>query len=273
MLEGPLKASRFGLNLPHQDAFWYLWCMNHTKRPGVHHESWFPLYARGSSRGKFSRSIGPDRSAANASAASVETSATLGGDHRSHDTSLARTWQNGRWWTGFALECLLICALGGVDADQARRFAPDGSRLGRECGGTCLYWTSPRHQGPDSRSLQHCSSLFGLGQSGYRGGDALGDPASASLWLCRRGGDVVRHHGAGIADWLSQRTGHSQRAGAALWPRLDTAPKTWHSGPQSAFGTGGNDFAFRQRTPSFYQGSRRKTHGADPDIDRSRRLV
>src|SRR5688572_19324867 len=144
MLEGLPKPSRFGLNLPHQDAFWYLWFMTNTKRPGAHHESWFPLYARGLSRGKFSHSTCPDRGVANPSAAAAETGSTLGDDHRSHDTSLARTWQKCRWWTGLALGCLLVCAIGGADADPEFRFASDGSLLGREWGGACVYWASPR---------------------------------------------------------------------------------------------------------------------------------
>src|SRR5688572_4253070 len=173
--------------------------MTNTKRPGAHHESWFPLYARGSSRGNGSRSTGPDRGVTNPSAVAVETGSTLGDDHRSHGTSLARTWQKCRWWTRLALGCFLVCAIGGADADQACRFAPDGNLLGRECGGACVYWASPRCPSPDSRPLQHRSSLCSLRQSWYRGGDALGDQASASLWLCRRRGALIGHHGAGVA--------------------------------------------------------------------------
>jgi hypothetical protein len=182
--------------------------MNRTKRPGESHESGFPLYARGSSRGKFKHAIGSDRGFADSSPPGVETGSALGGHHRGHDTSLACPWQKRRWWTWVALGCLLICALGGVDADQAFRFAPDGSLLGRECGGAGVYWTPPRRPGPDSRSLQHRSGLWGIGPSGHRRGEPLGDPASAWLWLCRRGGDIIGHHGAGVGHWLPQRTGH-----------------------------------------------------------------
>jgi hypothetical protein len=39
-----------------------------------------------------------------------------------------------------------------------------------------------------------------------------------TFWLWQRGGSVGRHHSAGTAHWLSQRTGHLAGAGTALWP-------------------------------------------------------
>src|SRR5688572_25262538 len=176
--------------------------MNAITRPGGYHESRFLLYARGLSRGKFNPSAGPDRGVTDPPPSGVETVTALGSDQRSDDASLARPRQKRRWWARFALGCLLICALGGADADQRLRFAPDGSLLGREWGGTCLYWASSRGPSPDSRSLQHSSGLCGIGQSRYRRGYALGDQASPCLWLCRRGGDLVGHHGTGVGHWL-----------------------------------------------------------------------
>src|SRR5688572_9161435 len=106
--------------------------MKATQGPGAHHERWFPFYARGLSRGKFSRSTRPGRGVADPSAVVVETSFALGGDYRGHDAPLAPQRQKCRWWAGIALGCLLICALGGADADQGLRFASDGSLFSRE---------------------------------------------------------------------------------------------------------------------------------------------
>ncbi len=59
------------------------------------------------------------RGFADPSPADVETGPALGSDPRSDDASLARPWQKRRWWTWVALGCLLICALGGADADHS----------------------------------------------------------------------------------------------------------------------------------------------------------
>src|SRR5918999_1315006 len=135
MLEGPPQAPKPAWNCPFEVPSGMSGVMETITRPGAHHESPSPLYARGLSRGKSQCSACPDRGLTSPSPAGVETGPALGSDQRSDDASLARPWQKRRWWTWVALGCLLICALGGAHADQAFRFAPDGGLPGRERGG------------------------------------------------------------------------------------------------------------------------------------------
>ena len=207
----------------------------------------------------------PDRSVTLPSAAAAQAGVALGGHHRGDDAALASKWQKRRWWAGFALGCVLICTVGGADADQGLRFASDGSVCGRERGGAGVHWTSPRGQGSDSRPLQHRPGLCGSGQSGDRRGQPLGAPGGASLWLCRRGEFVGRHHGAGTPHWLSQRTGHLAGAGPTLWPRLDAVEKARRSGTRQRPGSGADDLALGQRTSPVYHGQSGQTPGVDPD--------
>src|SRR5215216_4619828 len=245
--------------------------MEPITRPGDHHESWGSFYDRGLFRGKPNRSTRPDRGLAYPSVAVVETCFAVGHTHRGDDAPLAPARQKRRWGAGLALGCLLVCALGRADAHQGLRFAPDGSLRGRERGGARLHWTSARSSGADARPFQHRPSLRGSGQGGNRRGQPPGDQGGAPLWLCRRGQSVDRYHGPGVAHWLSQRTGYFAGAGPTLWPGLDPDATARDCGTRQGSGSGADDLALRQRTPSFYLGQSGQTPGVDPDIARGRR--
>ena len=124
--------------------------------------------ARGLSRSKRKRPTRADRSFAHPSAALIEAGFALGRDHRDDDAALAPARQKRRGRAGLALGCLLICALGGADADQGLRLAPDGSLLGRERRGAGVHWASARCQGADARPLQHRPGVCGARQGGGR---------------------------------------------------------------------------------------------------------
>src|SRR6266550_1824127 len=138
-------------------------------------------------------------------------------------------------------------------ARQKRRW---GAGLALGCLLVCALGSADAHQGlrfaPDG-------SLLGR----ERGG--------APLWLCRRGKSVGRYHGPGVAHWLSQRTGYFAGAGPTLWPGLDPDATARDCGTRQRSGSGADDLALRQRTPSFYLGQSGQTPGVDPDIERGRR--
>src|SRR5262245_39781025 len=237
-------------------------------RPGEYHESTCSFYARGLSRDKSTRAPRAGRGLAHPSSAPVEAGAALGSDHRGHDTPLAPPRQKRRWGARVALGCLLVCTFGCAHADQGLRFAPDGSVRMRERGGACLYWTSRRCPGADSRSLQYRAGLCGVGQSGDRRTQPPGDQGGAALWLCRRAGALGRYHGAGTAHWVSQRTGDLTGAGPTLWPGLDPDDQARDAGTRKRSGAGTDHLALGQRTPPLYLGQGSQARGPDADIER-----
>src|SRR5215471_3899471 len=245
--------------------------MKPITRPGDHHESWGSFYARGLFRGKPNRSTRPDRGFAYPSVAVVATSFAVGRAYRGDDAPRAPARHKRRWGAGLALGGLLVCALGSADAHQGLRFAPDGSLLGRERGGTRLHWTSARSSGADARPFQHRPSLRGSGQGGDRRGQPPRDPGGTPLWLCRRRKSVGRYHSPRAFYWLSQRTGYFAGAGPTLWPGLDPDATARDCGTRQRSGSGADDLALRQSTPSFYLGQSGQTPGVDPDIERGRR--
>ena len=176
--------------------------MTATTKPGDHRESWVPFYARGLCRGKVNASTGSDRGFPHPSAAPTQAGIAVGGDHRGDDAALASKRQKRRWWTGFARGCVLICTIGGADADQGLRFASDGSVCGRERGGPCVHWPSPRCQGADSRPFQHRPSLCSPGKVGNRRGQPLGESSKPMAWVLSTRGvcrPIPRHRSYPLA--------------------------------------------------------------------------
>src|ERR687892_134926 len=86
---------------------------------GIPHERPVPFYARRVPRNKLQRRTRFDLCGLRSSAARAGAGAALGADRRGDDSRVASVGQKRRWWAGALVECLLICALGGVDADQA----------------------------------------------------------------------------------------------------------------------------------------------------------
>ena len=129
-------------------------------------------YARGLSRSKRQCSkLVADRSLAHPSAARIEAGFALGRDHRDDDAALAPARQKRRGRSGLALGCLLVCALGGADADQGLGLAPDGSLCGRARGGAGVHWAS--HTMPRRRCAITPTSPGPMRRLGKAGIDAV----------------------------------------------------------------------------------------------------
>src|ERR1043166_2231044 len=268
MPEGWPKARKLGWTCPLRRLSGISGFMRPITRPGACHESRGPFYARGLSRSKRKRSTRSDRSFAHPSAAPLEAGVALGRDHRGDDAALAPARQKRRGRAGLALGCLFIRALGGADADQGFRLAPEGRLLGRERRGAGIHWASARCQGTDSRPLQHRPGLCGARQGGDRRSQPLGGQGGTSLWLCRRGESVGRYHGPGTPDWLSQRTRDLAGARPALRAGLDAVAQAGCAGTQWRSGAGADHLALGQRTPSVYVGPSGQAPGVDSNIDR-----
>src|SRR6266511_3368384 len=242
--------------------------MNLHQTPGACHERPGPLSAwslpRGNTNGRNGRTLRPARP----SAASTPSRPALGSALRGDDPPLASGRQKHRWPTWLALGCLLVCALGGVDAGETPRFTPDGSVSGRECGRTGVHWASVRPRAADSRPFQHRPGLRGPWQDGYRRGQRVDSPCGARLWLCRPRQFVERYDGAGVTHWPSQRTGHLAGLGATLWSGVEPAETTWRDGGRGGLRAGADGAQVGQRTSPLYQGQGGKARGVDPDSER-----
>src|SRR6266545_6668917 len=235
---------------------------------GARHERTGPLYVWGLPRRNRKRRHGLDLCGRQPPAASAQACPPMGGPLRDHETPLAAGGQKHRWPTWFALGCLTVCALGGVDAGEEPQRARHGGVSGRKCRGAGVHRTSGRPRTTDSGPCQPCPSLCGSGQ-GRRGRGQCCDVACRQrLGVCRYPSPLVRYHSAGVAHRLSQRTGHLAGCGAALWSRLGEAQNPRGVGGRYGTRAGADDPQDGQRTPPLCQGARGKAAGVDTAVDR-----
>src|SRR5262245_17114401 len=235
---------------------------------GAHHGRTGRLYVWSLSRSKRNRRNGLDLRRSQPPVTSAQTRASLGGTVRGHDAPLAAGGQKHRWRTRLAMGCGLVCALSGLDVGEASHLARYGSVPGRKCGGARVHRASGRSSASDSGSLQHCSGLYSLGQR-RRGGEQRVNPTCGQgLWLCRCQPPVVGYHGSGVTHWLSQRTKHLARAGAALWASLGEAQIPCGGGSRYSTRAGADDPQDGQRTSPVCQAPSGQAAGVDPAVDR-----
>src|SRR5215470_10979645 len=176
--------------------------------------------------------------------------AALGGAVRGHDAPLATSGQKHRWPPWLAVGCVLVRALDRVDGGEKTPRTRLGSVRGRKCRGAGVHWAPGRSPPADSGPLQHRSGLYGPGQRRRGGDQRVGAACGPGLGLCRCQYPVVGYHGAGVAHWVSQRTGYLAGFGTALWARPGEAPNAWGVGGRSSARPGTDHPQDRQRTPS-----------------------
>src|SRR5216684_1446536 len=235
---------------------------------GAHHEKTRPLYVWGRPRGKRKRRNRLDLCGSQPPVTPAQARLAVGRPLRGHGTPLAAGGQKHRGPAWLALGYGVVCALGGVDAGEAAPLTRDGSVSGRECRGAGVHGATRRSLAADSGPCQHCARVCRAGQGGG-GRDQCLDPACGHrLWLCRSEPALVRYHRAGVAHWLSQRTGDFAWVGTALWPSPAEAQNPCGAGGRHGAGSGRDDPQIGQRTPPLCQGQAREASGVDPSPHR-----
>ena len=194
---------------------------------------------------------------------SAQTRSAVGGALRGHDAPLAASGQKHRWPPWLAVGCGIVCALGGVDVGEETPRPRHGSVSGRKCRGAGVHWAPGRSPAADSGPLQHRPGLCGPGQRRCRGDQCVDPACGQGLGLCRCQYPVVGYHGAGVAHWVSQRTGHLAGVGTALWARPGEAQNACGVGGRYGPRAGADHPQDGQRTPPVCQGQTGKAAGVD----------
>src|SRR6266851_5182277 len=142
--------------------------------------------------------------------------------------------------------------------------------VGRPLRGHGTPWAAggQKHRGPAWLALGY-GVVCAVGGVHAGEGDQRLDPACGHrLWLCRSEPALVRYHRAGVAHWVSQRTGDVAWWGTALWPSPAEAHNPCGAGGRHGAGSGRDDPQIGQRTPPLCQGQAREASGVDPSPHR-----
>src|SRR5215210_3476438 len=105
---------------------------------GENHERAGQFYGESGRCASIPRDNGFDLCAGRSSIAAIEAGAGLGSDQGGDDQTLARRWQEPRWWAWIAVACGLVCAIAGLDVGRDFALAADGEASQRECGGAAV---------------------------------------------------------------------------------------------------------------------------------------
>jgi hypothetical protein len=190
--------------------------MSTSRVPGAYHESPRPLYIRW-----LFRDNGPGRDRLDLcgrrpSAPHTQAGPALGSDFRGDEASVERGGQTRRRPTGAVLGCLVVYAVGRLDAGQKFPRAPDGSVCGRECRRPGLHREARRADPADSGSCQQRPGVCRPGQRRGGRGQHPDPQRRQAVWMCRSRPAVRGDHGPGTPHRVSQRTWDLAGAGPTV---------------------------------------------------------
>src|SRR5712691_3737342 len=242
--------------------------MQTDRTSGAPHERTRPLDVWGRPRGKRTRRNRLDLRGSQPPVTPAQACLAVGRPLRGHGTPLAAGGQKPRGPAWLALGYGVVCAVGGVHAGEAAQLTRDGSVSGRACRGARVHRATGRSLAADAGPCQHGARVCRAGQGGGGRDQRLAPACGHRRWLCRSEPALVRYHRAGVAHWVSQRTGDVAWVGPALWPSPAEAHNPCGAGGRQGAGSGRDDPQIGQRTPPLCQGQAREASGVDPSPHR-----